>query len=169
MKITFLSIILFFVTGITSAFCQDFLVVKVKEMDTDNLQLTVKSTANPDTEYTVRIAVENDLPRQSGKTVFPECVANGETIRLWGVAEDSDNPLFIATDIRGCRHGGCFDPTGVRSRLRKVREHEQSDHETDDWDFDFGYGMGEHGNKGGRGGGNGGGNGGGGGGGGGNR
>ena len=164
MKITFFSIIVFFATGIFPVFCQDFLVAKVQEMDNDTLQLAVKSAESQDVEYTVRIAVENDLPRKSGRTVFPECVAPGATIRLWGHAEDSDNPLFITTDIRGCRHGGCSDPTGVRSRLSKVRQHEQNDHEVDDWDFDFGHAMGEQGNKGGRGGGNGGGNGGGGGG-----
>jgi len=153
MKSTLFSIILFFATGIVPVFCQDFLVAKVQEMDSAKLKLTVKSTAIPATEYTVRIAVENDLPRESGRTVFPECVATGETVRLWGHAEDSDDSLFIANDIRGCRHGGCSDPTGVRSRLSKVQQYEQNGEDADDWDFDFGRGMGGHGNEGGRGGG----------------
>ena len=33
--------------------------------------------------------------------------------------------IFITTDIRGCKRGGCSDPTGVRLRLLKSRKNSQ--------------------------------------------
>jgi len=98
-------------------------VARVLTVNPETLELTVVSSVNPGGHITVRIAEENDLPRKAEQVFFPGCVTSGATIRLWGNSEQTKDMFFIATDIRGCRNGGCSDPTGVRSRLWKIRHH----------------------------------------------
>ena len=146
---------------------------RVLTVNPERLELTVATAADPNSRMVVQVAAVNDLPSSRGQIFLPDCVAPDATIRLWGSrAQTADSP-FIATDIRGCGHGGCSDPTGIRSRLRKIRTYQHTS--GDDGLGRTGTGMhgeggpgdGQGGGKGG--GGNGGGNGGGGGGGGGNR
>ncbi len=159
-NITF-TVFILLLSAASPAFSQEFFVARVLEVSSENLELVVISTKDTDSKVTVRIAGQNDLPRHEGQTFFPDCVAPGETIRLWGSNETTDDPYFLATDIRGCRKGGCSDPTGVRSRLRNIRKHEDRNSEGDGEQTGFGMqGMGGHGGAGGNGGGNGGGGGG---------
>lgn len=147
---------------VSPALCQDFIMAKVLSVDSEKMELTVVSPANPDSQITVRIAGKNNLPQNDGETVFPGCVAPGETIRLWGSREQTGGPFFLATDIRGCKHGGCSDPTGVRSRLHKIWEYRRAFPGEESKKSGFGgHGASGHGNGGGHGGGNGGGGGGG--------
>lgn len=97
----------------------------------------------------VRLAKENNLPRESDEVVFPGCVSLGMTIRLWGTRASTEEGIFVVTDIRGCRGKGCSDPTGVRSRLLSDREHKRHGFHSSD----YGNGRGEGGGGGGGGGG----------------
>ena len=82
-------------------------------------------TGVDNTTILVRIAEENNLPRDGETVFFPRFVVVGERIRLWGRMVQNGAPLFVATDIRGCRGRGCSDPTGVRYRLLQIRKHKQ--------------------------------------------
>lgn len=154
------------------ALCQDFIMAKVLSVDSEKMELVVVSPANPDKQITVRLTGKNNLPLNGRRTVFPSCVAPGETIRLWGSSVQTDVSLFFATDIRGCKSGGCSDPTGVRSRLQKIWKYKRDLSGKNSHGSAFGsngetgkgYGGGHGAGSGGGGNGNGGGNGGGGGG-----
>lgn len=104
---------------------------RVLEIDPEGLELTVISLAAPDTQLRVRIAEKNHLPQSDGQVVFPGWVSPGATIRLWGNRGETEELLFLVTNIRGCKSGGCSDPTGVRSRLRKMRERTNKSPEAD--------------------------------------
>ncbi len=133
MKHTITAIFIFLLFWTNSASCQDFLVARVLTVNPEALELTVVTATDPDTKIVVQIAAANDLPSSGGQTFLPECAAPDATIRLWGRREQTESPLFIATDIRGCGNEGCSDPTGIRSRLRKIRTHQESNtHEGED-------------------------------------
>jgi uncharacterized membrane protein YgcG len=129
-----LIIIAYFFLGLTPAFCQDFFVAKVLAVDSEKmtmevLQLVAGKAGDTSSEsgqvFSVHIAEQNSLAR-NGKTVgLPGCVRVGENIRLWGRKSQNAENIFLATDIRGCRNGGCSDPTGVRSRLLQGRKNKQ--------------------------------------------
>ena len=156
--ITSVSIVLFLLLAASSVFAQEFLVARVLEVNPQNMELTVVPITDPKRNITVRIAGKNDLPRRDGKSLLPGCVVQGATIRLWGSNERADSPFFLAIDIRGCRRGSCSDPTGVRSRLRKIRLYEnKSSEEGGEYSGMGGRGRGGHGNGGGNDGGGGGG------------
>ncbi len=111
-----------------SAYGQDFLVGTVLAVDTEQLELMLMvqngsegSAADKGKSILIRIATENNLPSLNRRTVLPGCVETGEMIRVWGQKLDQAEAVFLATDIRGCRGGGCSDATGVRSRLLKKR------------------------------------------------
>lgn len=146
----------------TPAYCQDFIVARVVSVSHDQLELIVVPAAHESSETRVQIAEDNSLPQYEGKPVFPDCVAEGTDIRLWGEAVEKNR--FLAKDIKGCRHGGCLDPTGVRSRLKRVEKRDLFFPSSDEGFHSGGRGSGGKGNNGGSG--NGSGNGGGGGGGG---
>ncbi len=161
MKTQMVSIVLILLLIASSAFAQEFLVARVLEVHPQNMELTVVPITDPKNKITVRIAGKNDLPRHDGQSLFPGCVVQGATIRLWGSNEKADSPFFLATDIRGCRKGSCSDPTGVRSRLRKIRMYENKNFEEGgEYSGMGGRGGGGHGNGGGNGNGGGGGGGG---------
>jgi len=152
------TIVIFLLLAASPARSQDFFVARVLEVNPKNLELLVVSTTGTNSNVTVRVAGENDLPRHDGVSYFPECVVQGATIRLWGSTEGIGKPVFLATDIRGCRKGGCSDPTGVRSRLRKLWNHGNRNSEEGREHFGLeGRGAGGHGNGGGNGNGGGGG------------
>lgn len=162
MKGFYIHFLLLFLLFSTPAHCQDFIVARVLAVSHNTLELIVASEEELAQEIRVVVAKDNGLPQADGRTVFPECVVKGADIRLWG--ETVTQNLFVAQDVKGCRHGGCVDPTGVRSRLKKV---ESEGYTTtiggDDfhWEGQHSGGQGRgHGNHGGNG--NGGGNGGGG-------
>jgi hypothetical protein len=73
-------------------------------------------------DNSVSSATEENVLVQS-KVALPACVTTGSKIRLWGERLPDDITTFIATEIRGCRGGGCSDPTGVRSRLSRRGKH----------------------------------------------
>lgn len=120
-----ISSILWTKTGV----CQDFFSGKVLRVDRDRRELTVEPRHGEKLfgdlagkkQVLVRIAENNNLPKNEAGTFLPLCVAPGNTIRLWGVKVAGEQPFFVATDIRGCRGGVCDDPTGVRIRLQKHR------------------------------------------------
>jgi uncharacterized membrane protein YgcG len=124
MKNIIITILLILLLWVNSASCQDFLVARILTVNHESLELTVVTEADPDTQIAVQFATENELPRNGELAFLPNCATPGETVRLWGNRKQSEDPLFIATDIRGCRYGRCSDPTGIRSRLRKIRRHQ---------------------------------------------
>ena len=105
------------------------LAVDSEKMTMEVLPLAAGKTVHPDAEsgraIVVRIAEENNLTRNGNRAGLPGCVRIGETIRLWGRKDRNIENSFLATDIRGCRSGGCSDPTGVRSRLLQGRKKNQ--------------------------------------------
>ncbi len=113
----------------SSAICQEFLMATVEGVSHEQLELEVTPAGNPDKLLIVRIAEDNNLPHTNQQTIFPRCVTKGETVRIWGTYIAATTPFFLASDIRGCKHGGCSDPTGVRSRLHKMRKHRCTDSE----------------------------------------
>ncbi len=57
------------------------------------------------------------LPPSGGrKPLLPGCVQLGQMVRVWGELH-SEEAMFEARVVRGCRGKNCSDPTGVRSRL----------------------------------------------------
>ncbi len=159
--------------GVAPGFCQDILVGKILTIDSEKMEFEVVPLSPSDNDtILVRIAEAHNLPMDNTGVSFPGCVVVGESVRLWGTQSVDDAHLFLTTDIRGCRGGGCSDPTGVRSRLlraRKGNKHRRSsaDSEWQDSDVDGVDGAAQGGNgRGGNGGGGGSGGGGGGGGGG---
>lgn len=103
---------------------------KVLAVDLEKMEIEIvpqaagkSSTTDSNNEaILVRIAEENNLPGESESVFFPRCVVVGDSIRLWGNRAENGDHIFFATDIRGCRGGGCSDPTGVRSRLLQSRK-----------------------------------------------
>ncbi len=124
MKTKIFSIVLFLLLTAPAVFAQEFMVARVLEVNQQSLELTVIPTTESKNKITVRVAGNNALPRNDKQYFFPGCVVQGAIIRLWGSTAKEDSQYFLATDIRGCRKGGCSDPTGVRSRLRKIRKYE---------------------------------------------
>ena len=129
---------LFFEPGL--AFCQDFLMGKVLAVDPNKMEIEIaplpaekqSETGVDNTIILVRIAEENNLPRDGRTVFFPRSVVVGERIRLWGSMVQNGNSVFVATDIRGCRGRGCSDPTGVRSRLLQSRKNSPRRRHIDD-------------------------------------
>ena len=68
----------------------------------------------------VRSTMENALSQHSDGTFLPRCVAVGSHVRVWGHWENPGQDLLLAHDIKGCAGGGCADPTGILSRLKKA-------------------------------------------------
>ncbi len=103
--------------------------VDSKKMIIEVLPLEAGKAVHPDGEsgqaLVVRIAEENNMVREGRRAGLPGCVRVGETIRIWGRKDRKSDKSFLATDIRGCRSGGCADPTGVRSRLLQGRKNKQ--------------------------------------------
>lgn len=140
---------LFLISGAGSGYCQDFLMGKVLAVDLEKMEFEIvplstgkRSPKDADNKsILVRIAEENNLPGEGEDVVFPRCVVVGDSIRLWGNRVQNGDHIFFATDIRGCRGGGCSDPTGVRSRLLQSRKNSQQRRQSDDT---TGQGSGAH-------------------------
>lgn len=126
MKNIITPIILFLLFWTQTASCQEFLVARVLTVDPETLQLTVESATDPGNTMVVQVAAVNDLPSSGGQIFLPECATPDAMIRLWGSRAQTEDSPFVATDIRGCGNGGCSDPTGIRSRLRKNRTYQHT-------------------------------------------
>jgi uncharacterized membrane protein YgcG len=124
------------VFGVRCAFSQDFFIGEVLGMDTKRGEISLAPLATNDVstgsghEEVVRIEVSQEfLLRRRGKSrFFPGCVEVGKTIRLWGQDLRASRGVFVVTEIRGCRGGGCSDPTGVRLRLLEGRRGMSKEH-----------------------------------------
>ena len=99
---------------------EEFFMGKVLSVDTAKNEIEVVPEALSD-DKSGESANEESVFVQS-KVVLPPCVIIGAKIRLWGNRPPDHIKTFIATEIRGCRGGGCSDPTGVRSRLSRRKE-----------------------------------------------
>lgn len=136
----FIIFFLYLFSGAGSAFCQDFFMGKVLAVNLEKMEIEIvplsteklSKTGSDNEAILVRIAEENNLPGEGETVVFPRCVVVGDSIRLWGNRAKNGDHIFFATDIRGCRGGGCSDPTGVRSRLLQSRKHSQRRRHIDD-------------------------------------
>jgi hypothetical protein len=136
----FIIVFLFLFSGPRLAFCQDFLMGKVLAVHPNKMEIEIaplpaeklSETGADNITILVRIAEENNLPGNGRTVFFPRSVVVGERIRLWGSMVQNGDPVFVATDIRGCRGRGCFDPTGVRYRLLQIRKHKQRHRHIDD-------------------------------------
>ncbi len=119
-------ILLLFFAGTGTLFGQDFLLAKVVEVDYEKLVIRVLPQAvtspepsqEPEGQITVEMVAENAAVHRNG-SVIPQCVYPGSLIRVWGSWGEKEKHYFLATDIRGCRGGGCSDPSGVRMRLQQ--------------------------------------------------
>lgn len=133
-------LLLFPVLGAGTALCQDFFMGKVLAVDPEKMEITIAPLSTGRVSETdlshepvqVRIAEDNNLPMGDETVFLPRCVVVGEKIRLWGRRGKHGEHLFFATDIRGCRGGGCSDPTGVRFRLLQGRKHKMRHRNSDD-------------------------------------
>jgi hypothetical protein len=110
------SLFISLIAYVNQAFCQEFFMAKVITVNAEEKKVEVApilSKQELDAGKKVRnIFVEANF-------ALPDCVTAGALIRLWGEQLPGGVNTFIATDIRGCRGGGCQDPTGVRSRLSR--------------------------------------------------
>jgi len=85
------------------------------------LQEEAKTTER---EFSVLFVPVQNKPRFLCQS-YPHCVRIGRSIRLkgqWDTAKD----IFLAEEIRGCPNHGKHhhDPTGVRARLGRCRNHQ---------------------------------------------
>ncbi len=118
-------------SGGETLYGEDFLLGRVVEVDYEQLKIDVSpQRTGPELEkvefaghITVQLSPENVSLHRNGN-VIPQCVYPGSLIRVWGSWDAKGSDEFLATDIRGCRGGGCSDPSGVRMRLMQKR----SDH-----------------------------------------
>ena len=162
-RIFVIILFLYLFPGTGTAFCQDFFMGKVLAVDLEKMEIEIVplaagklfKTSSDNEAILVRIAEENNLPGEGEDVVFPRCVVVGDSIRLWGKRAQNSDHIFFATDIRGCRGGGCSDPTGVRSRLLQSRKKDQRRRHIDDAGKGHGRREGNRGGGGGFGGGGG--------------
>jgi hypothetical protein len=100
--------------GVGNSFSQEFLMGKVLSVDFRKKEIELASqtpmTRKESDGKGVTVLVQSN-------NTLPGCVVIGAYIRIWGKRLSEDSNTFVANDIRGCRGGGCADPTGVRSRL----------------------------------------------------
>ena len=68
----------------------------------------------------IRVTKKNVLVKKNGKSVFPECIKTGDQIRVWGAWGNNKQNILLAHDIKGCKGGGCSDPTGIMLRLKRL-------------------------------------------------
>ena len=124
-SIRYLIFLLFFLPNMALpalVFSQEFLSGQVLMVDTKKMQFVIDHEKNRKKQkILVLLTKENALPRLGGKHVFPECVKEGNWLRIWGLWEkNKQDDIFLAHEIKGCADGGCSDPTGIMSRLRKL-------------------------------------------------
>jgi uncharacterized membrane protein YgcG len=152
-------VLLCITVGVNDSFCQDFFMGKVLSINSQKKEIEVAPQISTTKQES---GIEDETVLVQSKIALPACVIIGANIRLWGKRLPGAINTFIATDIRGCRGGGCSDPTGVRSRLsRKGKQHRSYWSDTDSTERDSdSYGAESGGGRGGGGGGNGGGGGG---------
>ena len=103
---------------------EDFFMGKVLSVNNAKNEIEVVPEGLPDNKSIASTKKESIFVQS--KVALPACVIIGAKIRLWGKRLPDDIHTFIATDIRGCRGGGCSDPTGVRSRLSRRGQHSWS-------------------------------------------
>jgi hypothetical protein len=114
------------------ACAQDFFSGKIMEVNEKTVEILLAGvetegvSIKEEQRYTIRIAHDNVFPKHNDKTVFPECVKPGNWIKIWGHLEEQQHHVIVAYDIKGCLEGGCSDPTGIMSRLRKIMESKNS-------------------------------------------
>ncbi len=120
-------------SGVGTLYGEEFLLGRVVEVDYEKLKIDVSPQRTGQEQeklelagyITVHLAPENAVLHRNG-SVVPQCVYPGSLIRVWGSWEEQGGKDFLASDIRGCRGGGCSDPSGVRMRLMQRRnEHGQ--------------------------------------------
>ena len=68
----------------------------------------------------IRVAKKNVFVKKNGRLVFPECIKTGDQIRVWGAWGNNKQNILLAHDIKGCKGGGCSDPTGIMLRLKRL-------------------------------------------------
>lgn len=121
---------LFFVSPIVTggASAQEFLSGQIIKANIETMEIVIGSYDHHNREsgsqqrILIRPAKDNILPKQGGKSLFPDCVIEGDQIRIWGDWQNGEQDVFLAHDIRGCKGGGCSDPTGIMSRLKRFSE-----------------------------------------------
>lgn len=87
------------------------IVGSVSKMDIENGRLWIRDIET-DAEIVVHFEPE----------MLSENVEEGELIRIWGEYDPENESLFHAQFMRcGCPHGRGNDPTGVRSRLGRMK------------------------------------------------
>ena len=152
-------LLFYMIAAVTQGYCQDFFMGKVLSFNTMEQEIEVAPQKSNNKKLESGFKGENVLVQS--KIALPACVSTGANIRLWGEVLQGEINTFIATDIRGCRGGGCSDPTGVRSRLSRRGKYARSnwdDSESTGKSMDSnGRGSGSHGGNGGSGNGHGGG------------
>ena len=107
-------------------FPQEFLSGQVLSVNKIKMELVIDSKetrgnkTKTERKILIRIAKKNALPRHDGKPVFPAYIKPGSRIRVWGYWKKDKNDVLFAHSIKGCAGGGCSDPTGIMSRLKKL-------------------------------------------------
>lgn len=75
----------------------------------------------------------------------------GQWIKVWGHWKSDQHTHFLAVNTKSCRSGGCSDPTGILSRLKKKSGYYKKSKHSDAGGKQGGSGSG-HGSSGGSGG-----------------
>jgi hypothetical protein len=110
-----------------AAFSEDFLAGTVLAVDNEKMEIRLIPVSQAgsindheqNASVTIRYSTDSLVINKRGAYVLPGCVYPGGMIRVWGQM-DNTGKIFLATDIRGYRGRGHFDPTGVRRRLHKM-------------------------------------------------
>lgn len=105
---------------------QEYLSGQILEVNGKNMEIVIASEKKKKDEINggktilIRMAKDNLFQKQNDHPFFPECVKPGNWIRIWGYWEEDTHNVMLASDIKGCADGGCSDPTGIMSRLKKM-------------------------------------------------
>ncbi len=117
------------VVDVTAAFSREFLMGEVLTVNHKTMEIEIQPQELPENKAS---DIQSEMLSVEVQSNIPACATVGATIRLWGqYQKGTSSRKFLATEIRGCRGGGCSDPTGVRSRLSQGGNRQHKEHEND--------------------------------------
>jgi hypothetical protein len=72
------------------------------------------------TPIVVRLSKRYFQELGNGTPVFPASVRPKSRVKVWGEWKTLEKKVFLAWKIEACPGHDCMDPTGIRSRLRRL-------------------------------------------------
>ncbi len=135
--------LLWLAVDVTTVFSREFLIGEVLTVNHETMEIEIQSQGLPENKAS---EIQSEMLSVEVQSNIPACATVGATIRLWGrYQKGTSSNRFLASEIRGCREGGCSDPTGVRSRLSQRGNHRHKNRENDQPTGEYGEKGGKHG------------------------